>query len=112
MATLIPEILVTNNPHGILSFGPIGSEDNDDNNGMCLFVDGGYTQLCNKNGNRSEIVPGKSEELCGTRLAQGDQQEAQKKQLQKLLLREMATSASLPKMEISNLRQKTYMQNV
>ena len=85
MATLIPEILVTNNPHGILSFGPIGSEDNDDNNGMCLFVDGGYTQLCNKNGNRSEIVPGKSEELCGTRLAQGDQQEASEEAIAKII---------------------------
>ena len=72
---LIPETIVTENPHGVLCFGPIGPEDKDDNNGMFLSVDGGYTQLCNKNGNRSEIVPGKSEELCGTQLVQGDQQE-------------------------------------
>ena len=85
MAKLVPEILITNNPHGILSFGPIGSEDNDDNNGMCLFVEGGYTHLCNKNGNRSEIVPGKSEELCGTRLAQGDQQEASEEAIAKII---------------------------
>lgn len=82
---LIPETIVTENPHGVLCFGPIGPEDKDDNNGMFLSVDGGYTQLCNKNGNRSEIVPGKSEELCGTRLAQGDQQEASEEAIAKII---------------------------
>ena len=71
----IPETIVTDNPHGILCFGPIAPEDKDDNNAMFLSLEGGYTQLCNKNGNRSEIVPGKSEELCGTELVKGDQQE-------------------------------------
>ena len=74
--TFIPETLITDNPHGILCFGPIAPEDKDDNNAMFLCLEGGYTQLCNKNGNRSEIVPGKSEELCGTELVKGDQQEA------------------------------------
>ena len=81
----IPETIVTDNQHGVLCFGPIGPEDKDDNNGMFLSVDGGYTQLCNKNGNRSEIVPGKSEELCGTRLAQGDQQEASEEAIAKII---------------------------
>ena len=85
MAALIPETIVTENPHGVLCFGPIGPEDKDDNNGMFLSVEGGYTQLCNKNGNRSEIVPGKSEELCGTRLAQGDQQEASEEAIAKII---------------------------
>ena len=73
--TFIPETLITDNPHGLLSFGPIAPEDKDDNSGMFLFVDGGYTQLINKNGNASVVVPGKSEELCGTELVKGDQQE-------------------------------------
>ena len=81
--TFIPETLITDNPHGILSFGPIASENKDDNTGMSLFVDGGYTQLINKNGNASVVVPGKSEELCGTELAQGDQQEASEEAIAK-----------------------------
>jgi len=74
--TFIPETLITDNPHGLLSFGPVAPEDKDDNTAMSLFLDGGYTQLCNKNGNVSVIVPGKSEELCGTELVKGAQQEA------------------------------------
>ena len=74
--TFIPETIVTDNPHGVLSFGPIAPEDKDDNTAMLLSLDGGHTILCNKNGNKAEINPGKSEELCGTQLVQGDQQEA------------------------------------
>ena len=81
--TFIPETLITDNPHGCLSFGPIASEDKDDNTAMALFLDGGYTQFCNKNGNASITVPGKSEELCGTNLVQGDQQEASKEAIAK-----------------------------
>jgi len=81
--TFIPETLITDNPHGLLSFGPIAPEDKDDNTGMFLFVDGGYTQLINKNGNASVVVPGKSEELCGTGLVKGDQQEASEEAIAK-----------------------------
>jgi len=81
--TFIPETLITDNPHGILSFGPIAPEDKDDNNGMFLCVDGGYAQLVNKNGNLSVVVPGKSEELCGTELVKGDQQEASEEAIAK-----------------------------
>ena len=77
----IPETLITDNPHGLLCFGPMGP--NDESTAMSLFVDGGYTQLINKNGNASIIVPGKSEELCGTELAQGDQQEASEEAIAK-----------------------------
>ena len=79
----IPETLITDNQHGILCFGPIGPEDKDDNSALSLFLDGGYNQLCNKNGNASITVPGKSEELCGTQLAQGDQQEASEEAIAK-----------------------------
>ena len=81
--TFIPETLITDNPHGLLSFGPIAPEDKDDNSGMFLFVDGGYTQLINKNGNASVVVPGKSEELCGTGLVKGDQQETSEEAIAK-----------------------------
>ena len=83
--TFLPETLITDNQHGCLSFGPIGPEDKDDNSAMSLFLDGGYNQLCNKNGNASITVPGKSEELCGTQLAQGDQQEASEEAIAKII---------------------------
>ena len=73
--TFQPEYVVTDNPHGILSFGPIAPKDKDANTAMVLSLDGGHTQLYNKNGNKTEINPGKSEELCGTNLVRGDQQE-------------------------------------
>ena len=81
----IPETIVTDNQHGVLCFGPIGPEDKDDNSAMSLFLDGGYNQLCNKNGNVSITVPGKSEELCGTQLTQGDQQEASGEAIAKII---------------------------
>ena len=83
--TFIPETIVTDNQHGVLCFGPIGPEDKDDNSAMSLFLDGGYNQLCNKNGNASITVPGKSEELCGTQLTQGDQQEASEEAIAKII---------------------------
>ena len=81
--TFIPETQLANNQHGRLCFGPIAPKDKDDNTAMSLFLDGGYTQLCNKNGNVSVIVPGKSEELCGTGLVKGDQQEASEEAIAK-----------------------------
>lgn len=83
--TFIPETIVTDNPHGILSFGPIAPEDKDDNTAMLLSLDGGHTILCNKNGNKAEINPGKSEEVCGINLVQGDQQEASKEAIAKII---------------------------
>jgi len=83
--TFIPETIVTDNPHGILSFGPIAPKEKDDNTAMLLSLDGGHTILCNKNGNKAEINPGKSEELCGTNLVQGDQQEASKEAIAKII---------------------------
>ena len=83
--TFIPEHIVTDNPHGILSFGPIAPKEKDDNNAMLLALDGGHTILCNKNGNKAEINPGKSEELCGINLVQGDQQEASKEAIAKII---------------------------
>ena len=74
--TFQPEHIVTDNPHGILFFGPIAPKDKDDNTAMVLSLDGGHTQLYNKNGNKAEINPGKSEEVCGINVAQGGQQEA------------------------------------
>ena len=83
--TFIPETIVTDNPHGILSFGPIAPKEKDDNNAMLLALDGGHTILCNKNGNKAEINPGKSEEVCGINLVQGDQQEASKEAIAKII---------------------------
>ena len=83
--TFIPETIVTDNPHGVLSFGPIAPEDKDDNTAMLLSLDGGHTILCNKNGNKAEINPGKSEELCGTELVKGDQQEASEEAIAKII---------------------------
>ena len=83
--TFQPEYVVTDNTHGILSFGPIAPKDKDDNTAMFLSLDGGHTQIYNKNGNKAEINPGKSEEVCGINLAQGGQQEAPKEALAKVI---------------------------
>ena len=83
--TFQPEYVVTDNTHGILSFGPIAPKDKDDNTAMFLSLDGGHTQIYNKNGNKAEINPGKSEEVCGVNLAQGGQQEAPKEALAKVI---------------------------
>ena len=83
--TFQPEHIVTDNPHGILFFGPIAPKDKDDNTAMVLSLDGGHTQLYNKNGNKAEINPGKSEEVCGVNLAQGGQQEASKEAIAKII---------------------------
>ena len=83
--TFQPEYVVTDNPHGILFFGPIAPKDKDDNTAMVLSLDGGHTQLYNKNGNKAEINPGKSEEVCGVNLAQGGQQEASKEAIAKII---------------------------
>ena len=83
--TFQPEYVVTDNTHGILSFGPIAPKDKDDNTAMFLSLDGGHTQIYNKNGNKAEINPGKSEEVCGINLAQGGQQEASKEALAKII---------------------------
>jgi len=76
--TFQPEHIVTDNPHGILSFGPIAPKDKDDDTAMFLSLDGGHIQLYNKNGNKAEINHGKSEEVCGINLVRGEQQEASK----------------------------------
>jgi len=83
--TFQPEYVVTDNTHGIISFGPVAPKDKDDNTAMFLALDGGYTQICNKNGNKAEINPGKSEEVCGINLAQGGQQEAPKEAIAKII---------------------------
>ena len=83
--TFQPEHIVTDNPHGILFFGPVAPKDKDDNTAMFLALDGGHTQIHNKNGNKAEINPGKSEEVCGINLAQGGQQEAPKEALAKVI---------------------------
>ena len=83
--TFQPEHIVTDNQHGICFYGPIAPENKDDNTCKFEALDGGYTQICNKNGNASVIVPGKSEEVCGINLAQGGQQEAPKESLAKVI---------------------------
>ena len=83
--TFQPEYVVTDNTHGICFYGPIAPENKDDNTCKFEALDGGHTQIYNKNGNKAEINPGKSEEVCGINLAQGGQQEAPKEALAKVI---------------------------
>lgn len=58
-----PEVVVSENPHGILFFGPSGEKDDGAQYSMAVAA-GSYVQY-NKNGNKSEIVMGASHEKCG-----------------------------------------------
>tara|TARA_B100000073_G_scaffold144279_2_gene118781 strand:+ start:2272 stop:2841 length:570 start_codon:yes stop_codon:yes gene_type:complete len=59
-----PEVVLSENPHGILFFGPSGEKDDGAQYSMAVAA-GSYVQY-NKNGNKSEIVMGASHEICGT----------------------------------------------
>ena len=57
-----PEVVLSENPHGILFFGPSGEKDDGAQYSMAVAA-GSYVQY-NKNGNKSEIIMGASHETC------------------------------------------------
>ena len=63
-----PEHRVTDNPHGAMVYGPLGTEENDDGTRFVQTVKGGHTIIVNQNGNKLDHTPGTHNELCGTKL--------------------------------------------
>ena len=59
----IPEHTVTNNPHGAIIFGPVGTEN--DGSVLNVATTKGHHDHYNSNGNKTSITPKKSEEYCG-----------------------------------------------
>ena len=66
-----PEHVVTDNPHGAMVYGPLGTEKNDDGTRFVQTVKGGHTIIVNENGNKLDHTPGTHNELCGTDLVKG-----------------------------------------
>jgi len=61
-----PEYTITDNPHGIMFFGPANSSDKaDEGTQFQLSTSGGYWEHHNENGNSSQRVPGRYDEICG-----------------------------------------------
>ena len=58
-----PEVLLSDNPHGIMFFGP-GGED-DDGAQCTLATSSGSMVHYNKNGSKTELIRTKSHEICG-----------------------------------------------
>jgi len=65
----IPEHTVTNNPHGAIIFGPVGTEN--DGSVLNVATTNGHHDHYNKNGNKTSITPKKSEEICGGEFVAG-----------------------------------------
>ena len=61
----LPEVTVTDNPYGRLSFGPVAPEGKDDNSSLTIALKGGHYRHYNQNGRQVEYVPGASHEICG-----------------------------------------------
>jgi hypothetical protein len=58
-----PEVLVSDNPHGIMFFGPGGTDD--DGGQLTFGVSSGSMVHYNKNGSKAEVVRTSSHEHCG-----------------------------------------------
>ena len=65
----IPEHTVTNNPHGAIIFGPVGTEN--DGSVLNVATTKGHHDHYNSNGNKTSITPKKSEEYCGRDFTEG-----------------------------------------
>jgi hypothetical protein len=65
----IPEVLLGDNPHGIMFFGP-GGED-EDGSQLTFGVSAGSMVHYNKNGSKAEVVRTSSHEHCGDDLVKG-----------------------------------------
>ena len=78
-----PEYLITDNPYGTIFFGPVAPEDQDDKSALTVASRGGHYTHYNQNGNKGEIVPGHSSEVCGRELVQGENEEASEEAIAK-----------------------------
>ena len=58
-----PEVLISDNPHGIMFFGPGGGDD--DGSQYTIATSSGSMVHYNKNGSKTELIRTKSHEICG-----------------------------------------------
>ena len=68
MAKQAPEITVTNNPHAFIQCGPVATEEYDDKRDLTIVTSGGAQCVYAKSGNKTEVIPGASGEICGGNL--------------------------------------------
>jgi hypothetical protein len=67
-AKRIPEVIVSDNPYGVMFFGPGGPTGLDDLSEYTMCTDSGHYRQANANGNAVSRTPGRHDELCGDRL--------------------------------------------
>lgn len=65
MADNKPGYELTNNPHGLITFGPHEKGEGSD---LTIATKGGYYLNTNENGNSIQVTPEKNDEVCGHRL--------------------------------------------
>ena len=82
----IPEYTVTDNPYGTIFFGPVGPDDQDDKSALNISSKGGHLTHYNQNGNKGEVIPGSSHEVCGRELVQGENTDASKEAIAKSII--------------------------
>ena len=70
----VPTQTIADNQYGLIFMGPAGEDDKTGEKlgtNMVMALKGGHNQTYTLNGNKGEIVPGSSHEICGTELSQG-----------------------------------------
>ena len=82
----LPEYLLTDNPYGTIFFGPVGPDDQDDKSALNISSKGGHLTHYNQNGNKGEVIPGSSHEVCGRELVQGENTDASKEAIAKSII--------------------------
>ena len=78
-----PEYLITDNPYGTIFFGPVAPEDQDDKSALTIASRGGHFATYNRNGNKAQITPGHSSEVCGNELVKGENTQSSKEAIAK-----------------------------
>jgi len=68
MAKQAPEITIANNPHAFIQCGPVAPEEYDDKRDLTIVTSAGAHVVYGKSGNKTEVIPGQSGEICGGNL--------------------------------------------
>jgi len=68
MAKQAPEVTLANNPHAFIQCGPVAPEGKDDKRDLTIVTSAGANVVYSKSGNKTEVIPGQSGEICGADL--------------------------------------------
>ena len=85
-----PEQIITDNQYGLIFMGPSGEQDKVGESldtGMIVDLKGGQHQTYTLGGNKAEIIPGNSHEICGTNLTK-ERNEGEKENIAKSIVAE------------------------